>query len=53
LETDKTGIARRYFKETIDILVTSISVYEAAFYVGAKLLAEERLNVKGKYDLRD
>jgi hypothetical protein len=26
---------------------------EEAFYVGVKLLAEERLNIKGKYDLRD
>jgi predicted nucleic acid-binding protein len=53
LETDETDIAKRYFEETTDSLVISISVYEEAFYVGVRLLAEERLNVKGKYDLRD
>ena len=53
LETDETDIAKKYFEETTDSLVISISVYEEAFYVGVKLLAEERLNIKGKYDLRD
>ncbi|NQE04412.1 tRNA(fMet)-specific endonuclease VapC [ANME-1 cluster archaeon GoMg1] len=53
LVTDETEIARKYFKESTDSFVISISVYEEAFYVGVKLLAEERLNIKGKYDLRD
>jgi len=52
-ESDKTDVAKRYFKETADLPVTSISVYEETFYVGAKLLAEERVNIKGKYDFRD
>jgi len=53
LETEKTGISRRYFNEATESRVTSISVYEEAFYVGIRILAEERLNIKGKYDLRD
>jgi len=53
LETDETDIAKKYFEETTNSLVINISVYEETFYVGVKLLAEERLNVKGKYDLRD
>jgi len=53
LETDETDIARKYFKETTDSFVINISIYEEAFYVGVKLLAEERLNIKGKYDLKD
>ena len=31
LETDETDIAKRYFEETTDSLVISISVYEEAF----------------------
>jgi len=47
LETEKTDISRRYFNEiTESPVVTSISVYEEAFYVGIRILAEERLNIK-------
>lgn len=53
LETEETDIVKKYFVETTDSLVISSSVYEEAFYVGVKLLAEERLNIKGKYDLKN
>jgi predicted nucleic acid-binding protein len=53
LETDETDIVKKYFVETTDSLVISSSVYEEAFYVGVKLLAVERLSIKGKYDLKN
>jgi predicted nucleic acid-binding protein len=30
----------------------SMSVYEEAFYVGITILAEDRLNIKGKFDVK-
>ena len=52
IETDETENARKFFNETQN-LVTSISVYEETFYVGIKIIAEDRLGIRNPYSLRE
>jgi len=56
IETDKTEIARKFFDNfdrTKSSLITSISVYEETFYVGIRMIAEDRLGIRNPYSLRD
>ncbi|KPQ44952.1 MAG: hypothetical protein MPEBLZ_00461 [Candidatus Methanoperedens nitroreducens] len=53
LETEKTEGTRKFFNETSDSFITSVSVYEETFFVGIKMIAEDRLNIVSSYSLRD
>ena len=53
METEKTEDVRKFFKETSDSLITSISVYEETFFVGIRMIAEDRLNIGSSNSLRD
>ncbi len=53
IETEKTEDARKFFNETSDPFITSVSVYEESFFVGIKMIAEDRLNIGSSYSLRD
>ena len=46
IETDKTEVARNFFNSFDFTLVTNVSVYEETFYVGVRILAEDRLNIR-------
>lgn len=53
IETEKTKNARKFFNENEDTFVTCVSVYEETFFVGIKLIAEDRLKIASSYSLRD
>lgn len=53
IETEKTEDARKFFNEASDSFITSISVYEETFFVGIKIIAEDILNIRNSYSLRD
>ncbi|CAG0989653.1 hypothetical protein FLAV_02230 [Flavobacteriales bacterium] len=53
LETEKTEGTRKFFNETSASFITSVSVYEETFFVGIKMIAEDRLNIVSSYSLRD
>ncbi len=52
IKTDKTDKAREFF-HIADNLITSLAVYEETFYVGLRLLADKRLNIKSPFSLRE
>ena len=53
IETEKTEDVRKYFDEASVPFVTSVSVYEETYFVGIKMIAEDRLNIGSSYSLRD
>jgi predicted nucleic acid-binding protein len=53
IETEKTEDTRKFFNEASDTFITSVSVYEETFFVGIKMIAEDRLNIASSYSLRD
>lgn len=52
-ETEKTEDTRKFFNEASDSFITSVSVYEETFFVGIKMIAEDRLKIGSSYSLRD
>lgn len=53
IETEKTEDTRKFFNEASDSFVASVSVYEETFFVGIKMIAEDKLNIGSSYSLRD
>ena len=53
IKTNKSESAREFFRNFTADLVASMTVYEESFFVGLRLIAERRLEIRNVYTLRD
>src|SRR3990172_12377801 len=52
IETDKTQRATKFFDDSLDSFIASVSVFEETFYVGLRIIAEDKLSLGSPFALR-
>ena len=53
IETDATGKARDFYSSLPDSCAASMSVYEEAFFVGLRLIAQDGFGISSTGQLRE